>query len=127
MFEHRFESGQVEHGRNRPAGGSVAGSAEAQQGGPFAVAPLVDIGRLDERTQPVPDAARLEDAADLVIEVHRSGHRIGNRPAFQHDDRMPALGEQDGEDIARRTEPDDRHLGVESSTPHGRAHGWRRG
>jgi hypothetical protein len=137
LVEERFEGGLVEHRRRRPPGRAVAFAPEAQQGRACAVAPFVDFGGLGDRTELGPDAAGLEDAAHLVVEVHRPGQGIGPGPALEHDHR-PA--EQDRQRVADRAVTDDgdvdHAVGVDHTDAvpaahaghggHG-GHGWRRG
>jgi hypothetical protein len=105
--EQRLEGGLVEHRRRGPARRAVALLSEAEQRGAGGVAPLVDLGGLADRPQGVTDAARLQDAPDLVVEVHGTRQRVGLGPALQHRDRPAALGEQDRQRAADRPEADD--------------------
>ncbi len=102
-LDHRL----VEHRRRRPTGRAVADPAEAQQRRAGRVAPLVDLRRLADLPHLVADPARLEDATDLVVEVHRTRQRVRLGPPLQHRDRAPELGEQDGEGVADRSVADD--------------------
>ena len=73
--------------------GAVADATEAQQRRARGVAPLVDVGRLaDRRAARRRCPQRLEDAADLVVEVHRAGQRVRLGPPLEHHDRAPELG-----------------------------------
>jgi hypothetical protein len=94
-FQHGVEAGLVEHRREGPSGRPQADAAQAEQRGPLAVAPLVDVGGLGDLGQLGADAGRLEDAADLVVEVDRPGQRIGLRLALEDGDGMAVLGQQD--------------------------------
>src|SRR5579884_3599023 len=75
LVEQPLEGGLVEHRRKGPARGAVPDPAEAQQGHPGGVSPFVDVGWLDDLAQLRPYAAGLQDAPDLVVEVHRPGER----------------------------------------------------
>ena len=90
----------------------IAHAPEAKQCGAGRVAPLVDIGGLGDAPQLLADATRLEDAPDLVVEVHGARERVGLGPPLQHHDGSSELAEQDRERRADRPVPDDRNVGV---------------
>ncbi len=96
---------------------------EAKQCGAGRVAPLVDVGGLSDAPQLLADATRLEDAPDLVVEVHGARQRIGLGPPFQHYDGSSELAEQDRERRADRPVADDRNVGVGVNCHHPRARG----
>ena len=58
------------------------------------------------------DPARLQDAGDLVVEVHRPRHRVRLGPPLEHRDPVAVLSEEDGERAADRPVPDDRDVGL---------------
>ena len=64
------------------------------------------------------DARELEDAADLVVEVHGARQRVRLGPALDHLHAPAALAEQDGEGLADRPVADDRDV-----DPFARYHG----
>ena len=123
-FEQLLERGLVEHRRRGPARRAVAGPTEPQQRRTRAVAPLVDVGRLADRTELGADAARLEDAADLVVEVHRARKRVRLRPSLEHGDGAPSLREQDRECAADRAVADDRDVDGLRRAVHAERSGW---
>jgi hypothetical protein len=90
----------------------VTGPAEPHQGGPGGRAPLVAVDGLGDVAQVGADAARLEDAPDLVIEVDCPGQRVGLGLALKHDDGVAELTQQDGEGVPDRAVADDHNLGV---------------
>ena len=102
-----LELGLVEHRRCRPAGRAVAGPAESQQRRARAVTPFVDVGRLADRPQLVADAARLEDATDLVVEVDGPRQRVRLRPPLEHRDGAPELRQKNRERAADGPVADD--------------------
>ena len=131
LVEQRLEGRLVEHRRVGPAGWTVAFLTEAQQGGAGGVAPLVDLGRFADLTERRTDSCRLEDAGDLMVEVHGAGQRVGIGPALQHHDVVIVLGEEDGQRVADRSASDDRDVRIEAVD--GLVHrsamsvrGWRR-
>jgi len=115
-FEHALEVGLVEHVRAGPAGQARdALAAEGEQRLTGGVAPLGRAGGVAQRAHFVRHAGRLEDAADLVVEVDRAGERIGPRPALQHRCPPAAPGEQDREHEPDGPRPDDRDF---AALPH---------
>jgi hypothetical protein len=114
--EPRFEGRLVEHRRGRPAGRASADPAVAQKRPAGPVAPLVDVAGLADRRQVRTDTARLEDAADLVVEVHRPRQRVRLRPPLRHDDPPAELGEEDRQGGADRSVSDDGDVGVDVIT-----------
>ena len=117
-FEQRVERRLVEHRRQWPARRPRPDAAQAQQRGSLAVAPLVDVARFGDLGELVADACGLQDSADLVVEVHRSGHRVGLWLTLEDRHRVAALGEQD-----RQREPD-RSASDDDDVVHGWRSGW---
>ena len=111
--EQRLELGLAEHRRERPAGRAGADATEAQQRRARGVAPLVHLGGLGHGAQLVADAARLQQAADLVVEVHRPRQRVRRGPLLEDDDRPSELREQHREHEPRRPRADDRDVAVD--------------
>ena len=74
------------------------------------VAPLVHRRRHRASLERARDARALEDAPDLVIEVHRARQRIRLGPALDHAHAPAALPEQDREQLPHRPVPDDRDV-----------------
>ena len=91
-FQERLEFGLAEHRRCRPPGGTVAAPAEAQQRVAARVAPFVEVGGFADRPEIVADAARLEEPADLVVEVDGAGQRVRLGPPFEHASRCDHAG-----------------------------------
>src|SRR3546814_16907304 len=67
----------------------------SQESCPGAVAPLVDLCRLADLPQIVADAACLQDAYRLVVEVHGARECVGLWPSLQRRHRAPGLCEED--------------------------------
>ena len=88
------------------------GAAEAQQSRAGAVAPLVDLGRLADGPQLPPDAARLEDSSDLVVEMTGPRPRVRVGPPLDHDHSVAELAQQDGQGAAHGAVADDGDVGV---------------
>ena len=108
---------------NGQPGRAGADATEAQQRRARRVAPLVHLGRLGHGAELVADAARLEEAADLVVEVHRTRQRVRRGPLLEDDDGPSELGEQDREHEPRRPGADDRDVAVDRGRRLDRAHG----
>ena len=125
-LDRRLELGLAEHRRERPARRTRADAAEAQQRRARTVAPLVDLGRLRDRTDLVTDAARLEQSPDLVVEVHRTGQPVGLGEPFEHDDGPALLRQEHREGQSDGARADDRDVRVRCGG-HAGAHGCRRG
>jgi hypothetical protein len=70
---------------------------EAQQGLAGGVAPLVDVGGLGEAGEAVGDPGGLEDAGDLVVEVHRARQRVRVGSLLEDHHGPAALRELDAE------------------------------
>ena len=76
-----------------------------------------------DRPQVVTDTAGLQDAPDLVIEMHCSGERVGAGPPLEHRDGAPTLGQKDGQHVADRSIADDGDIGVRHGA-HAVRSGW---
>ena len=66
-----------------------------------------DIRQKTSAADLVTDAARLDDAPDLVVEVHGPRERVGVGPLLEDRDRPAALCELDAEDQPDRAGTDD--------------------
>ncbi len=127
-LEDCFELGLAEHRREGPARQRGTDATEAQQRRALSVAPLVDLSRLRNGPHLLPDAARLEDAADLVVEVHRPREHVRAGPLLEDDDRPPTLGELNAEHETDRAGTDDGDVGVDGGSGSVlRGHTWRSG
>ena len=122
LLEDRLELGLAEHRRERPTGRRDANATEPEQRVTARVAPLVDLGRLGDRAHVVADATRLDDATDLVVEVHGSRQQVGVGPLLEDRHGPSPLREQDSQHQADGPGADDRDVGLRGS-----AHTWRSG
>ena len=84
---------------------------------------LVYVHRLGDGSELLPDPAGLEDAPDLVVEVHGLGQWVGLGPTLEDDDGALELGEQDGESDPDGSIADDSDVRIDA----GAGHAWRSG
>ena len=123
--EQALELGLREHVRLGPAGEAAAtGWRSSSSISPACVAPLVDVGRLGERGELVADPGGLQDAGDLVVEVHRARQRVRRRLLLEDADPPAALAEQDRERLADRTVADDGDVVRRLHVAHRSAAAW---
>lgn len=109
--EDGLQFGLGEEVGGRPPRGARARPVDADQGLAVTVVPLVVVGhRVRDGADLFADAGGLEDAADLVVEVHGARQAVGLGPAFQDEDLVPRTGQQDGQELADRAEADDGHV-----------------